>query len=411
MRHHARGIGVFRAPWHDDGPSVRTALRTYTPHVVQLSGPDALILWVGHNVLRMRPRDITVGAILQLQLLDLALGVAFVYAILTSWIGLNKHAEPPDAVLSGILLLIAVMRFVIHVVLRMRSAVSDESFGEDAAVEFVTKACDATTIVEAVYLLSSFLRMAPTTAFAFLFALLNYHQIRLWRSQFRREQGPALWVGGITWEAMMLLVIAVFALAIPLDWQSIEDLKDAPYGWHDRVRRMFDQYEWLTALSISLVGAVSLFVRLFQTATTTIDLGRMLHAVENEAGLRRQSVHQTVGRLLVAAVVPNLMFNAIVDFWVLPNPQWPCVQPMPAVIFLTIFFGHTATVLQIMYDRVTGGRYGMVYASDVVIAVLCATWYLTCFPMEGLAVCTCFFIAFWVWIAGVKVLAVHETPL
>jgi hypothetical protein len=411
MTHHTRGITVVRWPWHGEGSMVRTALRTYLPHVVVPSLSDEAILWVGRNVLRLRPREAPASAILQLQLLDLMFCVPFVWAILVSWLGPNKHAEPPETLWTAILMFFAVARFIIHVAVRMRSAPADDAFCEEADVEFVTKACDAATLAEAVFLLSSFLRMTPATAFAFLFAMLNYHQIRLWRSQFRRTQGAALWVGGLTWEVLMLSFVALLAAFVPLDWQAMEELRTASYGWHDHVRRMFDQYEWLTRMSISLVGAVSGFILLFQTATTLIDLGRMLRTVENEPGLRRKSVHQTVGRLLVAAVIPNMAFNSVVGFWILPVVEWPCVTPVPAAVFLMIFFGHTATVLQIMYDRITCGRYGMVYASDIAIVALCAAWRLTCVPMEGVAVCVCFFIAFWVWLSGVKVLAVREAPL
>lgn len=390
---------------------VRTALRTHQPHVVIPSVTDDAILWIGRNVLRLRPREDSAAAVLQLQLLDLMFCIPFVWAIMVSWLGPNKHAEPPETLWAAVLLVFAVARFVIHVVVRMRSVPADDAFCEEADVEFFTKACDAATLAEAVFLLSSFLRMTPATALAFLFAMLNYHQIRLWRSQFRKTQGPALWVGGLTWEVLMLSFVILLTVTVPLDWQAMEELREASYGWHDHVKRMFDQYEWLTQMSVSLVGVVSGFILLFQTATTLIDLGRMLRIVENEPGLRRKGVHQTVGRLLFAAVVPNMAFNAIVGFWILPRFEWPCVPPRPAVVFLMIFFGHTATVLQITYDRITCGRYGMVYASDIVVGVLCATWWMTCVPMERVAACVCFFTAFWVWLSGVAVLAVREAPL
>lgn len=411
MAHHGRTLSLFRPPWHDDGPPVRSALHMYSPHLIFTSPIERLVLWLFRDVFRIRARGMAVGPVLKLQLLDLFLGIVFLFAVLRSWIGINGHAEPADSATTAALLLIASTRFVTHIIVRMRSSVADETFHEDPVVEFVTKACDATTIAEAVYFLSSFLRMKPATAFSFLIALLNYHQIRVWRSQFKKNQGAALWLGGLTWEFLMLLLVACLALVFPQDGQALEDFKLVSYGWHAHLQNQFDEYEWLTGLSILLVGFVSFFVRAFQAVTTTVDIFLMLRAIENEPGLRRKSAHHTVVRLFLVAVVPNLVFNGAVDFWVstVLGPQ--CQRPASAITFVMIFFGHTATVLQIMYDRITRGPYGLLYISDIVVCGCCAVWYLTCFPAEAIAACASLFVFFWVWFSGVLVLSVREVAL
>ena len=289
----------------------------------------------------------------------------------------------------------------------MRSLKKASEFSEVPSVEFSTKMSDILTIIEAVFFLSGYLRMYPSSAFSLLIAIMNYHQIRVWRSQSQASQGPALLVGGLTWELLLLCSVSLLAFVVPLDWQM---MTAAP-----NLRRWMDKYQWLTVASYNLVSIVSVIILFFQMATTLVDLGRMLHAVETEPGLRRSGVHRTVVRLLLVALLPNLCFNNAIGLWAsrLFPGDFCSVLPVPqtAMVFMLICLGHASTVMQITYDRITRGPYNLFYIADVVVVM---GWSLACFTCIDTSHVTVLVMFVWfvvVWISGVKGLSAQETIL
>ena len=398
----------------------KMGMRQHHPHTVIPSFTDSVIMWVTLSVSRMRPWTWHPETILHLHYIDVLGCIGMLFVLLSQWISPKNHAIPPSAELFLIVLVFAITRFIIRVLVRTRATQDTSRFVENAAVEFSTKVSDVMTIAESVFFISGLLRMLPSSTFSLLIAMLNYHQIRVWRSQFRPSQGPALWVGGLTWEFLLLTMVAVLVYAFPLNWSETTPSLISHFT--------IDKYAWLTSASYNAVTLVSVLILLFQTSTTTFDLGMMLYTIKTEPGLRRQSMYLTVFRLFLVALIPNLVFNnlaIVMQSWGFgmafcsfsyrytsenfsPNPPF---LVSPSTMFLFILFGHTSTLLQITYDRITNGPYGLFYLADLIAFVAISVTAMFCVDVLPFATGTMSLLFFAVWTQGIRKLSSRETIL
>lgn len=407
MTHHSRQVDFFRRPVHKYDHMTKMAIRQNQPHIVHPSLTDRLIMWIAVTISRTHPWNWLPETILTIHFVDFIGCMCMWFVLFMNWIGPKGLTHPLPQEVSVIIQAFALVRFLARILVKARCLQDPSDFRENAAVEFSTKVGDAMTIAEVVFFVSGFLRMHPKTALYLLISLLNYHQIRTWRSHFRKSQGPALWVGGLTWEFLSLCVIFFLSFVIPFDWTD-----DIPI-WQAQI--FVSKYSWLTSASGNIALIVSFLIFLFQITTTGVDLGRMIFAIETEPGMRRQGTHRTVFRLLLAALIPNMVFNNLTMMWASGIAvSMFCFTPVfmrSSSAFLVIIFGNTSTLLQITYDRITFGSYGLIHMAEVILVIVFSVECFLCYNTEMITVAVIFFLFVYVWMQGIRKLSSRETIL